>query len=190
MKNNGEVQQSDIADHPKADRAPDQSSANSAQASFKSASPPPKSIQFGVGGLLIFTTGFCVLLAILKALGVSYANLLFGFAATSGISLLVILLLEVHKHFATRQLAQQQFSETRRNPYAAPDAPPLPSRRQSLLDAPVDPRGIDFIDPEGIEFVSESPAPDESDTPDNNTEVYQADLAEEAATDAENSRND
>jgi hypothetical protein len=188
MKNNGEVQQSESADHPKPGSAPDQSSTDSAAASFKSA-PPPKSIQFGVGGLLIFITGFCVLLAILKGLGVSYTNLLFGFAATCGISLLVILMLEVHKHFATRQLARQQFSETRRNPYAAPDAPP-PSRRRSLLAAPVDPRGIDFIDPEGIEFVSQSPAPDEAAAPDDDAGVYQADLAEEGATDANSSRKD
>ncbi|MEQ8785294.1 MAG: hypothetical protein RIC55_03310 [Pirellulaceae bacterium] len=187
MNSSGEADKIVSADHGNTVGEPDQSTPTSRHATASAPSrgetssipqtpPQGKSIQFGVGGLLIFTTGLCILLAVLKGLGVSYLHLLFGFASTIAFSLLVILLLEAHKHFATRQLAHQRSSETVRNPYAAPDVPALPARSRSNVSTRVDPRGVNFIDPEGIEFVSQQRPPEE--TPNDESEVFSAHLAD------------
>lgn len=173
MKRTGEAHDRPGADNGSAGAALDQSAADDSpkQAAPSHAPPqatsqPGKSVQFGVAGLLIFTTGVCILLAALRALGVEYWQLLLGFVLTSAVSLLVILLLELHKHFATQQLAQRQTTarttESARNPYASPDAPALPARSRTLLHAPVDPTGINFLESEGIEFLTaETPASDD-----------------------------
>jgi hypothetical protein len=119
--------------------------------------PPPRVPQFGMRGLLLFTTGLCVLFGILAALRVGYLQMLIGFTATALFSLLVIVILEAYMHFDTRRRGRRECFQ----PSVASRDRPATTRWQANSPLPLpspDPTGIDFVEPEGISYVEQADA--------------------------------
>jgi hypothetical protein len=140
-----------------------------------SATPAPRKPQFGMRGLLVFTTGLCVLFAVLAALRVAYWQMLVGFLITSLISLLVIVVLEALKHYDARRRGRRQNAAPFVDQYRY-RAAFLPTAREREI-APLDPTGIEFVEPQGISFV-EQQANDSASPP----APVLADFADESAS--------
>jgi hypothetical protein len=141
--------------------------------------------QFGMRGLLLFTTGLCVLFGVLAGLKVGYVEMLIGFVATTVVSLGVILMLEMYLHGDSDRRGRQ--GALRRRP------PPLGHRaslrpRGTMIDlSGIDPTGIEFVDPHGIAYVESEVFEAELTDDDNHDDGLPiiADFADTAASDTE-----
>lgn len=136
--------------------------------------------QFGMRGLLIFTTGLCILFAVLAAMRVAYWQMLLGFLATAGVSLAVILLLELYAHYDSDRRGRRG-AERRRPPRLGHRGttrslpPSMRPHRQAIDLSELDPTGIEFVEPAGIAYL------DMQDGDDGSLPPILADFADEAS---------
>ena len=122
--------------------------------------PVPQGPQFGLRAMLLFTTGLCVVFAILSALGVAYWQTLLGFGVLAVFSIAVIFALEVGHRFvkpkpARDRLVRGAYGGGHRGAGTVSNGSSLYDSNGRLLTP--DPAGIDFVDPEGINFVATEP---------------------------------